>query len=72
MNRSHESESSSLTRPVSIHLHGLNDNMNSNTQTSIYKQVFLFDEFKQKKRGVSFEIVVNFFTDKSSISNCGN
>jgi hypothetical protein len=42
MNRSHEpdSSSSSLTRPVSIHLHGLNENINQNTQTSIYKQVF--------------------------------
>jgi hypothetical protein len=41
MNRSHEpdSNSSSLTRPVSIHLPGLNDNPNPNTQTSMYKQV---------------------------------
>jgi hypothetical protein len=40
MNRSHEpdSNSSSLTRPVSIHLHGFNENANQNTQTSMYKQ----------------------------------
>jgi hypothetical protein len=47
MNRSHEpdSSSSSLTRPVSIHLHGLNEN----TQTSMYKQVFFFSFIKNQK-----------------------
>ncbi|CAF3677552.1 unnamed protein product [Rotaria socialis] len=40
MNRSHEPDSStsSLNRPVSIHLHNFNDNGNQNNQTSIYKQ----------------------------------
>ncbi|CAF4406446.1 unnamed protein product, partial [Adineta steineri] len=40
MNRSNEPDSSSasLTRPISIHLHGLTDNTNQNNQTSMYKQ----------------------------------
>lgn len=42
MNRSHEPDSStsSLNRPVSIHLHNLSENANQNNQTSMYKQVF--------------------------------
>lgn len=53
MNRSHEpdSNSSSLARPVSIHLHGLNENANPTTQSSMYKQVTTID--------ASFSIIID-------------
>lgn len=71
MNRSHEpdSSSSSLTRPASIHLHGLNDN----NQTSIYKQWISSSPTKahaaivEIESDILFNDMLNFNTHKRGL-----
>ncbi|CAF0852085.1 unnamed protein product [Rotaria sordida] len=75
MNRSHEpdSSSSSLNRPVSIHLHNLNDNGNQNTQTSIYKQWLSSSPTKapaaivEIESDILFNDMLNFNTHKRGL-----